>query len=69
MPQIFRDVGKIRQFEGGVHPGRMRTTQRQITETDRLKGMHIVLSNNQAGPVRTLKQEQEDISRNHVQAF
>ena len=32
----------------------------------RNKGMHILLSNSQAGPV---KQEQEKISRNHVQAF
>ena len=32
----------------------------------RKKGMHILLSNSQAGPV---KQEQEEISRNHVQVF
>ena len=31
--------------------------------------MQILLSNNQAGPGRTVKQEQEEISRNHVQAF
>ena len=31
--------------------------------------MHILLSNSQAGPGRTVKQEQEDISRNHAQAF
>ena len=35
----------------------------------RNKGMHILLSNSQAGPGRTVKQEQEEISRNHVQAF
>ena len=34
-----------------------------------LKGVHILLSNSQAGPGRKVKQEQEDISRNHVQAF
>ena len=33
------------------------------------KDMQILLSNSQAGPVRTVKQEQEEISRNHVQAF
>ena len=31
--------------------------------------MQILLSNSQAGPGRKVKQEQEDISRNHVQAF
>ena len=36
---------------------------------DRLKGVHILLSNSQAGPGRKVKQEQEEISRNHVQAF
>ena len=36
---------------------------------DRLKGMQILLSRTQAGPGRTGKQEQEQTSRNHVQAF
>ena len=31
--------------------------------------MPILLSNSQAGPGRTVKQEQEEISRNHVQTF
>ena len=31
--------------------------------------MHILLSNSQAGPDRTVKQEQDENSRNHVQAF
>ena len=31
--------------------------------------MQILLSNSQSGPGRTVKQEQEEISRNHVQAF
>ena len=31
--------------------------------------MHILLSNRQAEPGRTVKQEQEEISRNHVQTF
>ena len=35
----------------------------------RNKCMQILLSNNQTGPGRTVKQEQEEISRNHVQAF
>ena len=36
---------------------------------DRLKRVQILLSNSQAGPGRKVKQEQEEISRNHVQAF
>ena len=35
----------------------------------RNKSMQILLSNSQAGSGRTVKQEQEEISRNHVQAF
>ena len=35
----------------------------------RNKGMQILLSYSQAGPGRPVKQEQEEISRNHVQAF
>ena len=33
------------------------------------KGLHVLLSSTQAGPGRTVKQEQEEISRNHVQTF
>ena len=36
---------------------------------DRLKGVQILLSNSQAGPGGKVKQEQEEIARNHVQAF
>ena len=35
----------------------------------RNKGLQILLSNSLAGPGRKVKQEQEEISRNHVQAF
>ena len=35
----------------------------------RLKDVHILLSNSQAGPARTVKQEQEDIFHNHVPSF
>ena len=35
----------------------------------RNKGMQILLGNSQVGPGTTVKQEQEEISRNHVQAF
>ena len=31
--------------------------------------VQILLSNSQAGPGRKVKEEQEEISRNHVQAF
>ena len=33
------------------------------------KGLHVLLSRTQAGPDRTAKHEQEEISRNHVQTF
>ena len=33
------------------------------------KGLFVLLSRTQAWPVRTFKQEQEEISRNHVQTF
>ena len=33
------------------------------------KGMRILLSNSQVGPDRKVKQEQEEIFCNHVQAF
>ena len=40
-----------------------------IEYRDLLKGVQILLSNSQSGPGRKVKQEQEEISRNHVQAF
>ena len=33
------------------------------------KGLHVLLSRTQGGPGRTVKQKQEDISRNHVPTF
>ena len=33
------------------------------------KGLHVLLSRNQAGPGRTVKQEQEEISHNYLQTF
>ena len=33
------------------------------------KSLQILLSRTEAGPGRTVKQEQEEISRNHVQTF
>ena len=36
---------------------------------ERIKGVQILLSNSQVGPVRTVKHEQEEISHNHVQAL
>ena len=36
---------------------------------DWLKGMQIWLGNSQTGSGRKVKQEQEEISRNHVKAF
>ena len=36
---------------------------------DRQKGVQILLNNSQAAPVRKVKQEQEEMSHNHVLAF
>ena len=33
------------------------------------KGLYVLLSSTQAGPGRTVKQEQEEISRNRIQTF
>ena len=33
------------------------------------KSVNVLLSRTQAGPGRTVKKEQEEISRNHVQTF
>ena len=33
------------------------------------KGLHVLLRRTQAGPGRAVKQEQEYISRNHIQTF
>ena len=33
------------------------------------KGLYVLLSRTQAGPSRTVKQEQEEFSRNHIQTF
>ena len=33
------------------------------------KGLYVLLSRTQAGPGRTVNQEQEEISHNHVQTF
>ena len=40
-----------------------------VTYRARNKGVQILLSNSLARPGRTVKQEQEEISRNHIQAF
>ena len=41
----------------------------QTLYRDRLKGVQILLSRTQAGPGKPVKQEQEETSPNHVQAF
>ena len=35
----------------------------------KIKILPILLSHSQAGPGRTVKQEQEEMSRNHIQTF
>ena len=65
-------------FEIGYYKNTSNSPLRQFSQApnhgnsiyrDRLKGVQILWSNSQAGPGRKVKQEQEDISRNHVQAF
>ena len=46
-----------------------RHRQRLTTHREPGKGLQILLSRTQAGQGRKVKQEQEQISRNHVQAF
>ena len=48
---------------------RIFVVRRGILYRARNKGLQILLSNSQAGPGIKVKQEQEEISRNHVQAF
>ena len=47
---------------------RRRSCSRWPNYRDRLKGVQVLLSNSQVGPGREVKQEQEEISRNHVQS-
>ena len=54
---------------GVVFPSLHEMMSIHSTYRARNKGMQILLSNSQAGPGRRVKQEQEEISRNHVQAF
>ena len=43
--------------------------KRANTYRGKLKGLYVLLSKNQAGPDRVVKQEQEENSSNHIQAF
>ena len=53
----------------GTIEGKKNCGNERMKYRDRLKGVRILLSNSQAGPGRTVKQEQEDISCNHVPSF
>ena len=46
-----------------------RTGKRSSMYRERNNGLFVLLSRTQAGPGRTVKQEQEEISRNHIQTF
>ena len=41
----------------------------KATYRGELKGLYALISRTQAGPVRVVKQGQEENSHNHVQAF
>ena len=51
---------------GGENLG---TTKRAPVYRGVNKGLYVLLSRTQAGPGRTVKQEQEELSRNHIQTF
>ena len=57
------------KYETGLKTERYNAMLSLWLYRDRLKGMQMLLSRTQAEPGRRVKQEQEDISRNHVQAF
>ena len=59
----------ICNFNGFVLPKITLTGRWKWIYRDRQKSMQILLSRTQAGPGRTGKQEQEQSSCNHVQAF
>ena len=72
MPLQFRALhfsprNEPRDREGGKEKGRGGLFLRVYRA--RNKGLQILLSNSQAGTGRKVKQEQEETSRNHVQAF
>ena len=65
--QLPKRVAQIESLAGGSSVNC--TSLSFFRYRDRLKGVQILLNTSQAGPGRKVKQEQEEISRNHVQAF
>ena len=63
------NIRKSQQLGKPLHPSLLFNIFVAQLYRDRVKGVQIMLSNSQAGPDRKVKQEQEEISRNHVQAF
>ena len=49
--------------------GCVQTSNGDLCTEGEIKVCFVTLSRTQAGPGRTVKQEQEEISRNHVQTF
>ena len=62
-------TGNLRYITQLQHAFSVFITHQAPMYRDRLKGMKILLSRTQAGSGRTGKQEQEQTSCNHVQAF
>ena len=55
------------EFRGSAGSRERTLPAREVEENYREgQGLYVLLSRTQAGPGRTVKQEQEEISRNHV---
>ena len=65
-PEEIPGAGSQGQHGARVHYSR--ATQSRLYRGGN-KGLFVLLSRTQAGPGRTVKQEQKEISRNHVQTF
>ena len=63
------DISDMGHFFWGDYFGDSLSWLAVQTYREANKGLYVLLSRTQAGPGRTVKQEQEEISRNHVQTF
>ena len=60
--EMHKTFFKFHTFTGRTNGGHI------LTEGE-INSLYVLLSRTQAEPERTVKQEQEEISRNHVQTF
>ena len=67
--QIFALMKTLMFCIFDIFPLNKSTQKSSLKYRDWLKGMQILLSRTQAGPSKTVKQEREEISFNHIQAL